>query len=51
MKTFYQLMLHLVRFELAVARSTGRSQENIAALSQDECRWEHALFLQEVNHG
>ena len=48
MRAFYQLMLHLARFELAIARTTGRNPANIAALAQDESRWEHALILQEL---
>jgi hypothetical protein len=44
MITFYRLMLYLTQFELAIARSTGRRQESIAALIADEQRWEKALW-------
>ncbi len=37
-------MLYLTQFELAIARSTGRRQESIAALIADESRWEKALW-------
>lgn len=44
MKTFYTLLLHWTRFDITVARSTGRGQHFIAALLADEARWERALW-------
>lgn len=44
MKLFYTLLLHWTRFDIAVARSTGRGQHFIAALLADEARWERALW-------
>ncbi len=41
---FYKFLLYMARFELAVARSTGRRQESIAALINDERRWEKAVW-------
>jgi hypothetical protein len=42
--TFYRFLLHITQLELAIARSTGRRQESIAALIADEQRWEKALW-------
>ena len=44
MKTFYTLLLYWTRFDITVARSTGRGQHFIAALLADESRWERALW-------
>lgn len=44
MKLFYRFLLHWTQFDLTVARSTGRSQQAIAALIADESRWERALW-------
>lgn len=44
MKTFYTLLLYWTRFDITVARSTGRGQHFIAALLADEARWERALW-------
>jgi len=41
---FYKFLLYWTRFDLTVARSTGRRQESIAALIADEQRWEKALW-------
>ena len=41
---FCRLMLFLTQLELAIARSTGRRQESIAALIADEQKWEKALW-------
>jgi hypothetical protein len=41
---FYKFLLYLTQLELAIARSTGRRQESIAALIADEQRWEKALW-------
>jgi len=43
-KTFYSFLLYLTQLELAIARSTGRRQESIAALIADEQRWERCLW-------
>lgn len=47
MKHFAHLMLWLTRFDLAIARSTGRNPDNIAQLQKEESEWELALFNQE----
>lgn len=44
MKTFYTLLLYWTRFDITVARSTGRGQHFIAALLADEARWERELW-------
>ena len=44
MKLFYTFLLHWTQFDIAVARSTGRGQHFIAALLEDEARWERALW-------
>ena len=44
MKLFYKFLLAWTQFDLTVARSTGRSQQAIAALLADESRWERALW-------
>lgn len=44
MKTFYTLLLYCTRLELAYFRSVDHSSKHIAALCEDERRWEKALF-------
>ena len=44
MKLFYKFLLAWTRFDITVARSTGRGQHFIAALLADEARWERALW-------
>lgn len=44
MRFFYAILLHWSKFDLAVARSTGRDPRNIAAISADIDRWELELF-------
>lgn len=44
MTTFYRILLTWTRFDLAVARSTGRGPQFIAALLADEQKWEKALW-------
>ena len=44
MKLFTRLMLWIVRFDLAIARSTGRNPTHIAQLQKEESEWELALF-------
>ena len=44
MKTFYTLLLFFTRFDLAIARSTGRNPDHIAALCADERAYEKALW-------
>ena len=44
MTTLCRIMLYLTQLELAIARSTGRRQESIAALIADEQKWEKALW-------
>jgi hypothetical protein len=51
MKLFYAFMLYATQFELAIAKAAPvRNAANIAALKQDEMRWEKELRLWEVNH-
>ena len=51
MRLFYKLLLASTRFELALARTAPvRNSANIAALRQDELRWEKALLDLEMNH-
>ncbi len=44
MRAFLSILLYCTRLELAIARSTGRRQESIAALIADERKWEKALW-------
>lgn len=44
MRRFYTLLLWLHRFELAIARSTGRRRANIAKLKGDVERWQRAIW-------
>jgi len=41
---FYRFLLHWTRFDLTVARSTGRGPQFIAQLIADEQRWERCLW-------
>ena len=44
MRLFYRFLLTWTRFDITLARSTGRGQHFIAALLADEERWERALW-------
>jgi hypothetical protein len=44
MTHFYRLMLYMTRFELAIARSTGRNTANLAQLQREELVWERELW-------
>lgn len=44
MRLFYRFLLTWTRFDITLARSTGRGQHFIAALLADEARWERALW-------
>ena len=44
MKHFYAFMLWMTRFDLAIARSTGRNPANIAQLQREELVWERELW-------
>ena len=44
MKYFYAVALLLIRFDLAIARSTGRNPANIRQLSAEEREYEHLLW-------
>lgn len=46
---FYRFMLAMTRFELQIARTTGRNPKQIAALRHDELSWEKSLQLLELN--
>lgn len=47
MRYFYRFLLFFTRFDLAIARSTGRDTRNIAQLSQEELAYEQALWVLE----
>jgi hypothetical protein len=49
MKTFYRIMLALIRFEQVIARSTGRNPDNIAALASNIDEYESLLTRAEIN--
>ena len=44
MKYFYAAALFLIRFDLAIARSTGRNPANIMQLSAEESEYEYLLW-------
>ena len=44
---FLRFMLAWSRFDLAIARSTGRNPKDINAIKQDISRWELAVFREE----
>ena len=44
MTHFYTLLLWMTRFELAIARSTGRNPANLAQLQREELVWERELW-------
>jgi hypothetical protein len=48
MRYFYEFMLWLTEFELAIAKSTGRNPEQIRALTQDRMRWLRLVQLNEI---
>lgn len=48
MRYFYQMMLYLTEFELAIAKSTGRNPENIRRLTQDRMKWLREVQLTEI---
>lgn len=49
MKCLYTFLLFMTRFELAIAKATGRSPDNITQLQKEEREWEKALVLLELN--
>lgn len=49
MRIFYAALLFWAEFDLAIARSTGRSPANIEQLQRDVSRWEHALLVTRLN--
>jgi hypothetical protein len=40
MKFFYVAMIWCLRFELTIAKSTGRNPTHVGQLAQDVTRWE-----------
>lgn len=51
MSILYRFLLVWSEFDLAIARSTGRSPEHIRQLERDCDKWGRALLLLEINHG
>lgn len=49
MNAFYRLMHAWAEFDLAIAKSTGRSPANIEQLQKDVAKWEHALLILRLN--
>lgn len=49
MRYFYSLMLWCCEFELAVARATGRSRQDITRLTDDAERWRQWLHREQIN--
>lgn len=49
MRIFYAALLFWSEFDLAIARSTGRSPANIEQLQRDVAKWEHALLVTRLN--
>lgn len=49
MTFFYRILLAWSRFDLAIARSTGRNPSHVEQLQRDCSRWEHALLMLELN--
>lgn len=49
MTFFYRILLAWSRFDLAIARSTGRNPAHVEQLRRDVDRWEHALLMLELN--
>jgi hypothetical protein len=48
---FYTFMEWATKFELAIARSTGRNPDNIRQLKKELAHWSHQRDLYEVRHG
>ena len=49
MSALYRILLAWAEFDLAIAKSTGRSPANIEQLQRDVDRWEHAILMLEIN--
>lgn len=49
MTIFYRFLLAWAEFDLAIARSTGRSPAHVEQLQRDVDRWEHALLMRTIN--
>lgn len=49
MNLLYSVLLAWSEFDLAIAKSTGRSPANIEQLQRDVSRWEHALLMLRLN--
>lgn len=50
MRFFYLSSLAMLRFDLAIARSTGRNPEDIAKITGDIQSMEGSLLRLEINH-
>lgn len=49
MNLLYRVLLAWSEFDLAIAKSTGRSPANIEQLQRDVDKWEHALLMTRLN--
>ena len=49
MNLLYRVLLAWSEFDLAIAKSTGRSPANIEQLQRDVDKWEHALLILRLN--
>jgi hypothetical protein len=49
MSALYRILLAWAEFDLAIAKSTGRSPANIEQLQRDVDKWEHALLMTRIN--
>lgn len=49
MSALYRILLAWAEFDLAIAKSTGRSPANIEQLQKDVAKWEHALLMTRIN--
>lgn len=48
MTTFYRLMVWAIRYDLTIARSTGRNPDHVAQLCSDLSKWELELWKKET---
>jgi hypothetical protein len=48
---FYRQMLWFMKYDLAIARSTGRDPKDIAQIIGDIQNMEGSLLRLEINHG
>ena len=50
MKWFFRFILALTRFELEIAKKTGRNPDNVGALAQDVVYYEGLLLREEIQN-